>query len=245
MNMKRLTWLFLALAAWLLPGSAAFAQATGAPLTKAQIQQLNFVLSGSWDVQGQFYIPAGTSLPATCVGTAQTLSKRAFVLTTTNTLMACTADSTWTSIGGLPNPFTSNQTFSGIVSFLGLTTFSANVKTVDYLYPGAQPHWLGAFRIPTWVDVPIASSRVDIRSLLFITGSDGWSFAICESKTDLAGCTHAVLKGSTNGIKGDYGYSQTPIYYVDRDGLNQIHVMVQPTDADWMTFRAIVKYMVN
>lgn len=243
--MKRLTWLFLALAAWLLPGSAAFAQATGAPLTKAQIQQLNFVLSGSWDVRGQFYIPAGTSLPATCVGTAQTLSKRAFLLTTTNTLMACTADNTWTSIGGIPNPLTTNQTFSGAVDFTGTMTAPGNLRSVDYLYPGAQPHWLGAFRIPTWVDVPIAANQVTIRAMNLITGSDGWAFSLCESKAAPAYCIHSAVKGTSAGLRGDYGYAEAPIQYQDRDGLSQAHFLVTPTDTDWMTFRAVLTYMVN
>ena len=115
---------------------------------------------------------------------------------------------------------------------------------MDYTYLGERPHWYGAVppRKPVWVDIPIPTNQVIIRDLLFVVSDSDWTFAICEDKS-FGGCTFAALRGSSLGWSGDYGYSAGPIPYVDRDGSNLIHVLIE--GEDWFTFRALIHYTVN
>ena len=119
-----------------------------------------------------------------------------------------------------------------------------DIQLVDYTYLGERPHWVGAVppRKPVWVDIPIPTSQVIIRDLLFVVSDSDWTFAICEDKS-FGGCTFAALRGSSLGWSGDYGYSAAPIPYVDRDGSNLIHVLVE--GEDWFTFRALIHYTAN
>jgi len=119
-----------------------------------------------------------------------------------------------------------------------------DIQLVDYMYLGERPHWYGAVppRKPVWVDIPIQTNQVLIRDLLFVVSDSDWTFTVCESK-NFGGCTFAVLRGSSFGWSGDYGYSGAPIPYVDRDGSNLIHVLVE--GEDWFTFRALINYTVN
>lgn len=100
------------------------AQAQSHPLTKDQIQQLSFILGGSWDVRGSLSIPSGTTLPATCTSPLSSLSTRAFWRTTDLTLWGltvCNAGApTWVQGGGAFNP-SNNINFSGNVAFTGTT----------------------------------------------------------------------------------------------------------------------------
>jgi hypothetical protein len=119
-----------------------------------------------------------------------------------------------------------------------------DIQLVDYTYLGERPHWYGAVppRKPVWVDIPILTSEVIIGNLLFVVSDSDWTFAICEDKS-FGGCTFSALRGSSFCWSGDYGYSTEPITYVDRDGSNLIHVLVE--GEDWFTFRALIHYTVN
>lgn len=123
-------------------------------------------------------------------------------------------------------------------------TVPGNTKTVDYLYPGEAPHWLGAVppNTPKWIDIPIASNQVTIQTIRFIVADESWTFDICESKT-WSRCNFGITEGTSSGWVGDYNYAEAPILYVDHDGTQAIHVRVQGTD--WFTFRALVNYLVN
>lgn len=125
-------------------------------------------------------------------------------------------------------------------------TVPGNTKSVDYMYPGERPHWLGAVppNTPKWVDIPVSSDRITIRSLLFVVAEADWTFSICQDK-DFTDCNVSVMRGSSTGWAGDYGYAEAPIPYVDKDGdaTPQIHVYVQ--GADWFSFRAMINYTVN
>ena len=184
----------------------------------------------------------GSEFPEAC--SADITNRAQMFMKNDGAVWACTANGTWTKQNPETDTNATNQSFSGAVVFNGATTAPGNVRSVDYTYPGEQPHWLGAVPpfSPKWIDIPIPSNQVTIRSLYFVVAEADWNFAICESKT-AGGCKFSVLKGSSVGWAGDYGYSEQPIAYVDRDGTGHIHVRAQ--GADWFTFRALVNYTVN
>lgn len=117
--------------------------------------------------------------------------------------------------------------------------------TVDYFWPGEAPHYRGALRTPTWIDVPIAAggNHVLIHSLRILTGARDWGFKICGSKTQPETCGYAVERGLSAGWKLWYADSQAEIDYRDLDGdaSPAIHFFVTPYDGDWMSFRAQMK----
>ena len=210
------------------------------PRTQPQLENSSFNLNGSCNfADGTLGMRSEAEPPANCA------EKEMYFDTTKMTWGYCQSDLN-RRYPGIARPIQRNLDAKSTVRVLGANTLQApgNIQLVDYTYLGERPHWYGAVppRKPVWVDIPILTSQVIIESLLFVVSDSDWTFVICEDK-NFGGCTFSVLRGSSFGWSGDYGYSAEPIPYVDRDGSNLIHVLVE--GEDWFTFRALINYTDN
>jgi len=117
--------------------------------------------------------------------------------------------------------------------------------SLDYIYPGQAPDWLGVTTVPRMADVgPLLSDRITIKNLKIWTGHRNWSASICGSKTDPSNCTILVQNGSSGGWRGDFAMSESQWVYEDMDGTNQLHLFVNPADGIPMWFRVTMDYEV-
>lgn len=110
--------------------------------------------------------------------------------------------------------FSQPQTFNGPVLRPG------SFKTVDY-----SP--VEAVSAPGFIDVPIGSSRAELRGFAIRTNSSSWRFSICQSVNDPSSCFYA-LTGGTTGWAGDYVDFEANRFYLDRDGGTSMHFYVDP-----------------
>ncbi len=139
------------------------------------------------------------------------------------------------------------ENFSGAANFSGPVTSSGSAVSVDYVYPGQAPHWLMALRKPEWVQVPLPSARVRVKSLRVLAGARNWGFDVCQSKTLSSTCRHGVVKGSSSGWSTGYTEAEGDWTYTDQSGgpspAMYLHVApyecqsAPPYACDWMTVR--------
>jgi len=116
--------------------------------------------------------------------------------------------------------------------------FSAPTQTtlIDYLYPEA-------FRVATWIQVPLPSSRVNLANMRILTANRKWKLEICGSGSNPATCVNALASADPRGVgwHGEFSSTAWSQIYQDVDAVKTLHLRVTPLAGDWMIFRMRVE----